>query len=103
MIGISCGAKAVHVNGVITDSVGHRNVAIHRAVGRDKFAATALDDEHTVTAIYRCAVFDTAARHFKAAANYMYAATTDAVAAVDGRVFGHGKSGAIKIDAAALL
>lgn len=32
-----------------------------------------------------------------------YTATGDAVAAGDGRVFGHGKSGVIKIDAAAML
>ena len=174
MIGRDCGAEAVHVNGFIADSVGHRNAAIHRAAGHGKFAVASGANEHTVTAIYRCATFDTAAGHFKAAAANMYAAaghigkvspvsldraavldfctagqgdfstvrrdkytaavqcravrnatatfhgenrriafhgisaggytaTGDAVAAGDGRVFGHGKSGIIKIDAAAML
>ena len=174
LIGRDCGAEAVHVNGFIADSVGHRNAAIHRAAGHGKFAVASGENEHTVTAIYRCATFDTAAGHFKAAAAYMYAtaghigkvnpvsldraavldfctagqgdfstarrdkytaavqcravrnataafhdenrriafrgisaggytATGDAVAAGDGRVFGHGKSGVIKIDAAAML
>ena len=172
LIGGDCGAKAVHVNGFIADSVGHRNAAIHRAAGHGKFAA--VFNKHTVAAIHRRAAFDIAAGHFKAAAAYMYAAaghigkvqfhflncaavldfctagqgdfstarrdkytaavqcravrnataafhgenrrivfrdisaniytaTGDAVAAGDGRVSGHGKSGVIKIDAAAKL
>lgn len=174
LIGRDCGAEAVHVNGFIADSIGHHNAAIHRAAGHGKFAVVSGADEHTVAAIHRCATFDTAAGHFKAAAAYMYAtaghigkvspvsldraavldfctagqgdfstvrrdkyttavqcravrnatatfhgenrriafrgisaggytATGDAVAAGDGRVFGHGKSGVIKIDATAML
>ena len=174
LIGRDCGAEAVHVNGVIADSVGHRNAAIHRAAGHGKFAVVSGGNEYTGTAIHRRAAFDTAAGHFKAAAAYMYAtaghigkvnpvsldraavldfctagqgdfstarrdkytaavqcravrnataafhgenrriafrgisvggytATGDAVAAGDGRVSGHSKSGVIKIDAAAKL
>ena len=171
LIGISCGAEAVHVYSVIADSVEHRNAAIHRAAGHGKFAA--VFNKHAVALPCRTA-FDTATGHFQSAASDkhttadhipgrhsfhfdcaavlnprvvrenhgsatkyeihsaaiyrravrnataifhgenrrivfrdisadIYTATANAIAASDGRVFGHGKSGVIKIDTAAIL
>ena len=91
LIGISCGAKAVHVNGVIADSVGHRNAAIHRAVGHGK-TGTGFDDKHTVAAIHRRAARDTAVIHGEGAATvYIYTAALLGSAAGDGAAI-HGES-----------
>ena len=91
LIGISCGAKAVHVNGVIADSVGHRNAAIHRAAGHGK-TGTGFDDKHTVAAIHRRAARDTAVIHGEGAATvYIYTAALLGSAAGDGAAI-HGES-----------
>ena len=94
LIGISCGAKAVHVNGVIADLVGQRNAAIHRAAGHGK-TGTGFDDKHTVAAIHRRAARDAAVIHGEGAATvYIYTAALLGSAAGDGAAI-HGESAGV--------
>ena len=95
MIGIGCCAKAVHVNIAPSNRVVQRDTAIHRAVGHGKFAASSGHDEHTVAAMCRRAVRNTAAIHVEGAATaYIYTAALLGSAVGDG-ASGHGEAAGV--------
>lgn len=95
LIGIGCCAKAVHVNIAPSNREVQCDTAIHRAVGHGKFAASSGHDEHTVAAIYRRAVRNTAAIHVEGAAIvYIYTAALLGSAVGDGAT-GHGEAAGV--------